>query len=120
MRSPRREAYSLWDYPVSQHRAITTAETYAFGITQAASVSALLAANDLSDVANAGTARENIHVPALAACQAVAVTNVSLSAPGSTFGGFTLTNSGTDQVLLTAQPRPARTGRGYGTAPAPP
>ena len=63
----------------------------------------LASANNLSDVANAGTARGNIHIPALASCQAVAVANVNISSPGSTFGGFTLTNAGTDQALLTAQ-----------------
>lgn len=35
--------------------------------------------------------------------QAIGVANVTLASPGATFGGFTLTNSGTDRVLLTAQ-----------------
>ncbi|HEX3840810.1 MAG TPA: hypothetical protein VHU85_08465 [Acidimicrobiales bacterium] len=70
----------------------------------------LQAANNLSDVSNAGSARANVHVPILAACQAVGVANVNIASPGAAFNGFTLTNAGTDQVLLTAQTTASQNG----------
>lgn len=98
--------------------AQTNAETYAASQASAAQTAAISAAeaaslqraSNLSDLANAGTARANTHIPALAACQAVATSNVTLSSPGAAFNGFTLTNSGTDQVLLTDQTTKSQNG----------
>jgi hypothetical protein len=63
----------------------------------------LSAANNLSDLSALGTARLNLGSPDLPAVQAASTINASLTSPGATFDGFTLTNSGTDQVLLTGQ-----------------
>jgi hypothetical protein len=73
-------------------------------ITQAA----LAVANNLSDVANAGSARANLHVPELTPAAAVAVANVSLSAPGATVDGYSLTSG--DILLLTGQTTSSQNG----------
>src|SRR3984885_5687485 len=63
---------------------------------------ALQKTNNLSDVANAGTARANIHVPVLTSAQAVVNSNISTSSPGSgPFDGYTPSSG--DVLLLTNQ-----------------
>ena len=76
-------------------------------ITQAGG---LAKSNNLSDVQATGTSRSNLHIPVLASVQAVSSIVVSLTSPGSTFGGFTLTNVGTDQILLIGQTSPSQNG----------
>ncbi len=68
----------------------------------------LQASNNLSDVADAGSSRANIHVPVLTPAAAVATTNISLSSPGATIDGYSF-NSG-DLVLLTAQSTTSQNG----------
>lgn len=83
--------------------------------TTAASIGGLVAANNLSDLANAGSGRANLHVPALTPAACVATTNVAALAnfPGAfdaaLYGGtnsggnpltWTHTCSGTDRILL--------------------
>ena len=67
----------------------------------AAATGGLTAANNLSDVADAGTSRVNLSIPALSAVAAMATTNVSLSAPGATLDSYTLLTN--DEILLTGQ-----------------
>ena len=68
----------------------------------------LLPANNLSDVSNAGTARFNIAVPDLPPAAAVAVANVTISAPGATLDGYSF--AANDLVLLTAQTTTSQNG----------
>ncbi|HUC87631.1 MAG TPA: hypothetical protein VMR95_00595 [Candidatus Binatia bacterium] len=64
--------------------------------------------NNLSDVSDAGSSRANIHVPVLTPAAAVAVANVSLSAPGATCDGYSFTSG--DLFLLTAQSTSSQNG----------
>lgn len=50
-------------------------------------------------------------VPALAISTVAAVSNVTIATPGATFDGHTLTNSGTDSILLTGQSTASQNGR---------
>lgn len=67
-------------------------------------------ANNGNDFGDAGSTRLNLHVPALTPCGAVSTSNITLSAPGSTFNGTTLSNVGTDQLLLAGQSAPSQNG----------
>lgn len=69
--------------------------------SSASQIGGVLAANNLSDVASAGTARYNLHTPDLTACAAVATTSVSGLSGLPTVDGYTLVAG--DHVLLTAQ-----------------
>jgi hypothetical protein len=69
---------------------------------------ALQKTNNLYDVTDAGTSRANIHIPTLTPAAAVAVANVSLTAPGATIDGYSF-NSG-DLVLLTGQSTASQNG----------
>lgn len=86
-------------------------ETILFGLISTTWLNSLLAsANNLSDVADAGTSRANIHVPALAAAAAVATSNIAtLSGTGAVIDGYTLASG--DIVLLTAQTTPSQNGQ---------
>lgn len=68
----------------------------------------LLKANNLSDVADAGSSRFNIAVPSLSAAAAVAIANVNIASPGGTFDGYAMQTS--DEILLTAQSTPSQNG----------
>jgi hypothetical protein len=68
----------------------------------------LLGTNNLVDVSDAGTSRFNLAIPSLSAVAAVAVANVTLSAPGGTLDGYTLLTN--DEVLLTAQSTSSQNG----------
>jgi len=72
-----------------------------------AQVGALAAANNLSDVANIGSSRLNLHVSALAVCQVAATANVTLSGL-QTIGAYT-TLSG-DLVLCVGQTTASQNG----------
>ena len=74
------------------------------------SAGGLVNTSNLAEVSNAGTSRSNLHINILSGCQAVGVVNVSLTSPGPIFGGFTLSNVGTDQVLLINQSVAAQNG----------
>lgn len=63
---------------------------------------------NLSDVADTGTARANLRVPALLPAQAVATSNVASRSGFATIDGVTLTDG--DQVLLVAQSTPSQNG----------
>src|ERR1035437_611242 len=75
-----------------------------YGSVQGAALTAnrpLMGANDLSDVADAGSSRFNLSNPTLSAVAAVAVANVTISSPGATLDSYTLLTA--DEILLTAQ-----------------
>jgi hypothetical protein len=75
-----------------------------YGSVQGAALAAnrpLMGANDLSDVADAGSSRFNLSNPTLSAVAAVAVANVTISSPGATLDSYTLLTA--DEILLTAQ-----------------
>jgi len=75
----------------------------------ASAIGALVAANNLSDVANAGTARANLQEVALASVRCMSDSNVaSLSGTGATMDGATL--AANDRVLLTAQSTASQNG----------
>lgn len=69
---------------------------------------ALQKTNSLSDVADAGSSRANIHVPVLTPAAAVAVANVSLSAPGATCDSYSFSSG--DLFLLAAQSTASQNG----------
>ena len=69
---------------------------------------ALAKANNLSDVADAGSSRWHLSASALSSAAAVATSNVSLSAPGATIDGYSLQSN--DEVLLTAQSTASQNG----------
>jgi hypothetical protein len=79
--------------------AVTLAESDIANLTSDLS-GKLTASNNLSDVANAGSSRANLHVPVLTSAQAVATTNQALTGQ-PTIDGYATTNS--DVVLLTGQ-----------------
>jgi hypothetical protein len=62
---------------------------------------ALQKTNNLSDIADAGTSRANIHVPALTPAACVVTTNVATLSGLNTYDGYTLAAG--DIVLLTGQ-----------------
>ena len=69
----------------------------------------LLAKSDnLHSVADAGTSRLNISIPVLSPVAAVGTANVSLSAPGATFDGYSMQSN--DEVLLTGQTTASQNG----------
>jgi len=70
----------------------------------------LQASNNLSDVADAGSSLANLHSPVLFDCQCAATANVNIASPGATFDGFTLTNSGHDQVFTNFQTTTSQNG----------
>jgi hypothetical protein len=78
------------------------------GATGVGASGALLASNNLSDVADAGTSRADIHVPALTPAAAVATANVSALSGLNTYDGYTLVAG--DTVLLTAQSTASQNG----------
>jgi hypothetical protein len=69
---------------------------------------ALQKTNNLSDLTDAGSSRANLHVPSLTPAAAVAVANVSLTAPGATIDGYSFTSG--DLVLLTNQSTSSQNG----------
>lgn len=69
---------------------------------------ALLAVNNLSDVANKGTSRFNLNSPVITACAAVATTNVASLTGTPTIDGYAL--AATDHVLLVAQSTASQNG----------
>jgi hypothetical protein len=75
---------------------------------QTASGLLLAKANNLSDVADAGSSRFNLSSPALSAPAAVAVANVNIASPGGTLDGYTLLTN--DEILLTAQATSSQNG----------
>jgi hypothetical protein len=78
------------------------------GATGVGASGALLASNNLSDVADAGTSRADIHVPALTPAATVATANVSALSGLNTYDGYTLAAG--DTVLLTAQSTSSQNG----------
>jgi hypothetical protein len=86
----------------------STGATGPTGATGAGASGSLLAANNLSDVADAGTSRADIHVPALTPAAAVATANVSALSGLNTYDGYTLVAG--DTVLLTAQSTASQNG----------
>lgn len=77
----------------------------------AASVKALSLqkANNLSDVADAGTSRENLHISILESCAAVAAASVNVSSPtATTYDGYSASVG--DRLLLTSQLNQAQNG----------
>ncbi|HEY5024715.1 MAG TPA: hypothetical protein VII76_07045 [Acidimicrobiales bacterium] len=68
----------------------------------------LLAANNLSDVADFGTSRFNLAIPTLSAVAAVAVANVNIASPGATLDSYTLLTN--DEILLTGQSTASQNG----------
>lgn len=68
----------------------------------------LIPANNLSELSDAGTSRFNLQVGVLSAVAAVAVANVTLSAPGATIDGYSFQTN--DEVLLTAQSTTSQNG----------
>ena len=74
----------------------------------AAETAKLAKANNLSDLADAGSGRFNLSSPVLSAAACVATANVSLSAPGATIDGYSLQSN--DEVLLTAQSTSSQNG----------
>jgi len=75
--------------------------------TSAGSIGGLLAANNLSDVSDAGTSRANLHVPTLTPAACVSASNVTLSG-FQTIDGYTLASG--DLVLLTGQTTASQNG----------
>jgi hypothetical protein len=71
-------------------------------------VAVLQAANNLSDVANAGTSRFNLAIPVPTSPAAVAVANVNIASPGATLDGYALVAN--DEILLTAQSTASQNG----------
>jgi collagen type VII alpha len=85
-----------------------TGSTGPVGATGAGASGSLLAANNLSDVADAGSSRADIHVPVLTPAAAVATTNVTSLSGLNTYDGYTLAVG--DTVLLTAQSTASQNG----------
>jgi hypothetical protein len=85
-----------------------TGSTGPAGATGVGASGALLASNNLSDVADAGTSRADIHVPVLTPAAAVATANVSALSGLNTYDGYTLAAG--DTVLLTAQSTASQNG----------
>jgi hypothetical protein len=85
-----------------------TGSTGPAGATGAGASGALLAANNLSDVSDAGSSRANIHIPALTPAACVATANVSALSGLNTYDGYTLASG--DTVLLTAQSTASQNG----------
>jgi hypothetical protein len=85
-----------------------TGPTGPTGATGAGASGSLLAANNLSDVADAGSSRADIHVPVLTPAAAVATANVSALSGLNTYDGYTLAVG--DTVLLTAQSTASQNG----------
>ena len=93
---------------LSNGSAATDAAAFGQIPTTASSIGGLLAANNLSDVNNAGTSRQNIHVPSLSPAACVAAANVASLSGLNTYDGYTLTAG--DQVLLIAQSTASQNG----------
>jgi hypothetical protein len=68
----------------------------------------LLSANNLSDVADAGSSRANLHVPVLTPAACITTANVSSLSGLGTYDGYTLQNG--DLVLLTGQTTASQNG----------
>ncbi len=75
--------------------------------TSASSIGGLLASNNLSDVADAGSSRAHLRIPTLTPAACVATSNVSLSG-FQTIDGYTLASG--DLVLLTGQTTASQNG----------
>ncbi len=84
----------------------TSSSTYAAG-NDSRITGALQSSNNLSDTADAGTSRLNLHVPGLAVCKAVATSNITLSGL-QTIDGYTTLAS--DLVLCTGQTTASQNG----------
>ncbi|HUC87789.1 MAG TPA: hypothetical protein VMR95_01410 [Candidatus Binatia bacterium] len=68
----------------------------------------LQSTNNLSDVADAGSSRANIHIPVLTAVACVATANLAALSGFNTYDGYTLISG--DLVLLTAQSTTSQNG----------
>jgi hypothetical protein len=85
----------------------TASGTYAAG-NDARITGALQSTNNLSDVGSAGSARQNLHVPALSPAACVTTANVTALSGLNTYDGYTLIAG--DQVLLTGQTTASQNG----------
>jgi hypothetical protein len=94
--------------PIGATGTGTTGATGPVGATGAGTSGALVASNNLNDVANAGTSRSNLQIPALTAAAAVATANVATLSGLNTYDGYTLVAG--DTVLLIAQSTASQNG----------
>jgi hypothetical protein len=97
-----------FDAAGSAATAQSNAETFATGAANAVLASSLQKANNLSDVADAGTSRFNISIPVLSAVAAVAVANVNIASGPASVDGYAFQTN--DEVLLTAQSTASQNG----------